>query len=104
MSGTVSSFESLLAGARSGARLLVERDTVSGFARVTINGRLILEGPCGTFVPTKMGGWHEELALRHGPFASPETLADKLQMALAGPLSRVGEYVERKAAPYMAGR
>jgi hypothetical protein len=104
MKGAVSSLDSFLNGARSGAAILVERDSVSGFARVTVNGRLILEGPASDFVPSKMGGWHEELALRHGPFVSPETLADRLEAALAGPLSRIEEYVERRAAHYMAGR
>jgi hypothetical protein len=104
MTGVISSMDSLVNGARSGAVVLVERDAISGFARVTVNGRLILEGPTGDFVPSKMGGWHEELALRHGPFASPETLADRLESALAGPLGRIDEYVDRRGAHYMAGR
>lgn len=100
----VSSMDSLVNGTRSGATILVERDAVSGRARVTVNGRLVLEGQTGEFVPSKMGGWHQELADRYGPFVSPETLADRLEDALAGPLSRVDEYVIRRSAHYMSGR
>lgn len=79
----VSSIESLISGSMPAADILIERDPGAGRARVTVNGRLISEGRCGEFNPSHAGGWHLDLAERHGRWASPETLADTLERCLS---------------------
>lgn len=96
----VSSMESLINGSMPAADIMVERDPASGMARVTVNGRLVMEDLAQHFTPSRTGGWHLELAGRHGTWISPETLADVLYRALG----RIpdGCIVRRKL--YMAGR
>jgi len=79
----VNSIESLVNGSMPAADILVERDALTGRARVSVNGRLIQEDSCGNFHPARVGGWHLDMAKRHGTWISPETLADVLHRCLA---------------------
>lgn len=79
----VSSMDSLVNGSMPAASIHVERDPSKGAARVSVNGRLIMEDLSGNFHPGRLGDWHLELAERHGVWISPETFADVLLRALA---------------------
>lgn len=79
----ISSMESLVNGSHPGATILIERDPSRGFARLSVNGRPLMECLASSFVPSHMGGWHLELADRHGTWISPETMAIALSRALA---------------------
>ncbi len=96
----VSSIESLLNGSFPAADIVVERDACSGMARVTVNGRLVFEDLAQNFNPARTGGWHLDLAERHGVWISPETLADALFKALG----RLPEGCIVRHGIYMAGR
>ncbi|MNU37032.1 hypothetical protein D3C71_256550 [compost metagenome] len=79
----VSSMDSLVNGSMPAASIHVERDPSRGAARVSVNGRLVMEDLSGNFHPGRFGDWHLELAERHGVWVSPETFADVLLRALA---------------------
>ena len=79
----VSSMDSLVNGSLPAASIHVERDPSKGAARVSVNGRLVMEDLSGNFHPGRLGDWHLELADRHGVWISPETFADVLLRALA---------------------
>lgn len=79
----VSSMDSLVNGSMPAASIHVERDPSRGAARVSVNGRLVMEDLSENFHPGRCGDWHLELAERHGVWVSPETFADVLLRALA---------------------
>lgn len=79
---TISSIASLISGSMPAATILIERDSSSGFARLTVNGRLVMEADASKFTPEHEGGWHLALAERHGVWISPETMAIALGRAL----------------------
>ncbi len=79
----VSSMDSLVNGSMPTASIHVERDPSKGMARVSVNGRLVMEDLSQNFHPGRLGDWHLELAVRHGVWISPETFADVLLRALA---------------------
>ncbi len=79
----VNSMDSLVNGSMPAASIHVERDPSKGMARVSVNGRLVMEDLSQNFHPGRFGDWHLELAIRHGVWISPETFADVLLRALA---------------------
>lgn len=79
----VNSMESLVNGSMPAASIHVERDPSSGMARVCVNGRLVMEDLAQNFHPGHVGGWHTDLALRHGVWISPESFARVLHCALS---------------------
>jgi hypothetical protein len=79
----VTSMDSLVNGSMPAASVHIERDPSSGMARVSVNGRLVMEDLAQNFHPGRAGGWHQDLAARHGVWISPETFADVLLRALA---------------------
>lgn len=96
----VNSIDSLVNGSMPAADILVERDFQTGRARVSVNGRLIMEDICGNFHPARIGGWHLDMAERHGTWLSPETLADVLCRCL----SRLPDGCLVRKAMFMSGR
>ena len=96
----VTSLESLVNGSHPAAEILVERDPVSGMARVTVNGRLVMEDMAQHFNPSRLGGWHHDLAERQGTWISPETLA----VSLARALGHIPDGCIIRSGIYMSGR
>jgi hypothetical protein len=79
----VTSLDSLVKGSMPAASIHIERDPSRGMARVSVNGRLVMEDLSQNFHPGRCGDWHLDLAVRHGVWISPETFADVLLRALA---------------------
>lgn len=97
---TITSVESLVNGSAPFATVLVERDPQTDMARVTVNGRFVAEGRSSEFVTEKSAEWLKDLAVRHGRWISPETLAETILSAL----SAIPEGYQLLSRRYMSAR
>jgi len=82
--------------------VIIERDETCRMARIRVSGRCVMEGNTWDFYPGCHGGWHYELAARHGGYKGADGMALALSQAIteSGRRCRVeqGVYDWRAAA------